>query len=618
MLFRCYISTDFEVHRNWMAITHKEPLSKWYYNNVSQWTLDYPPFFAYFEKTLSFIAEAVDKDILTLQEEPFLTDSVLIFQRVSVVAVDLLFIAACAIAAEALINLNQWGKGSINIRRKFALFITLVFTPSLILLDNIHFQYNSMLYGILLLSFAAIFSQKYLLGALLFAILLNFKHIYLYYVPAFVIFYLFEYLPPFNFYSLSRMFGLGLAVALPVIFSFGPFFAAGDIEGIQQILSRLFPFKRGLTHSYWAPNFWALYNSFDYILYKALPIFKLKKLCEATKILKCSFKAPTYVLGVVEEYSHSVLPNITPIHTLVATLVFLVPLFFMRISTKRERLLFSTILSGYAFFFFGWHVHEKALLMIYIPMILLSFDNLKFLDTFILLSIITPVTQFPLIFTSVENLVKYSLTLSYLITLICLLRFVYRLPFSQIVNKTNLGFAITVSLLEIYKVLIHELIFKNTMDFLPLMLTSLICAIGVTVSYGQFFYIVFCEGIKINLAKRRCHKLEAKIHAQIKEEAQKKFDIKNVQFVAGADISAFPSQPDLAVVSLSVLKYDTLEVVYYADKVVRLNQLYIPEYLAVREAEPVVDFINEHKCRHQIDVLLIDGNGQYHSRSKKY
>jgi alpha-1,3-glucosyltransferase len=107
-----------------------------------------------------------------------------------------------------------------------------------------------------------------LLSGVLFAVLLNFKHLFLYFAPFYFVYLLRNYCystspKTENIFLLHRFLGLGLSVILVFALSFGPFVLMGQLG---QVLSRLFPFGRGLVHAYWAPNFWALYNTAEKIL----------------------------------------------------------------------------------------------------------------------------------------------------------------------------------------------------------------------------------------------------------------------------------------------------------------------------------------------------------------
>lgn len=162
---------------------------------------------------------------------------------------------------------------------------------------------------------------------------------------------------------------LGATVLSVFALSFGPF-----AHQLPQVLSRLFPFKRGLCHSYWAPNVWALYSFADRILIKVLP-----------RLLTNSTKG-SLTRGLVGDSEFSVLPTVTPWHTLVLTLVTQLVILsrccrcciFSHIcqpilyqlwkNPKPSKFMEALILCGFSSFLFGWHVHEKAILLMLIPL----------------------------------------------------------------------------------------------------------------------------------------------------------------------------------------------------------------------------------------------------------
>lgn len=127
-----------------------------------------------------------------------------------------------------------------------------------------------------------------LTSGILFAVLLNFKHIYMYlavsgafinfvniglmiFQPAYFVYLLRSYcISPSGQILPIRFLSLANAVMLVFLVSLGPFALMGQLP---QLLSRLFPFTRGLNHAYWAPNFWALITATDRVLLKCTRSF---------------------------------------------------------------------------------------------------------------------------------------------------------------------------------------------------------------------------------------------------------------------------------------------------------------------------------------------------------
>lgn len=159
-----------------------------------------------------------------------------------------------------------------------------------------------------------------------------------------------------------------------------------------------------------------------------------------------------------------------------------------------ENFVGAVTLCGYASFLFGWHVHEKAILLIIVPFSLVALKDRRYLCAFRPLAVAGHVSLFPLIFTAAEFPVKTVYTIFWLILFI--LVFDRSAPVSSrprvfLLDRFTLLY-ITVSIpLILYCSLLHQLLFGERYEFLPLMFTSSYSAVGVLGSWIGFFVVYF-------------------------------------------------------------------------------------------------------------------------------
>ncbi|KAJ8142406.1 hypothetical protein OY671_004452 [Metschnikowia pulcherrima] len=514
-----YHSTDFDVHRNWLAITNKLPMKQWYTENTSQWTLDYPPFFAYFEWALSQLvpASVAADGCLDIVEIGNYGMPTVYFQRVSVMASEIvLFLSLRWYVQTSTLPAEK--------TRAFAVASSLILSPGLLLIDHVHFQYNGMMYGLLVFMINCARLERYVLCGFFFAMLLCFKHIYLYLAPAVFIYLLRAY--TLNLTYDTKKSALANAVVLvrwknllklgsTVILVFSAAFAPFAYYGVMpQLIARLFPFSRGLTHAYWAPNVWAVYSFLDRVLlqvYKQIPLFQvpLQKLLKFDpRILEVEAIVNSSTRGLVGDSGFVVLPEITPKLTFLLTLFYqvmaLIPLF---IQPTFERFLGALTLCGYASFLFGWHVHEKAILLVIFPLSFLVTRDKRLLRSFNLLAACGYVSLFPLIFTCEEWLIKVVYTTLWYFIYYFVFRKVVRIPnhknsseaytsyssLDRVSSMYILGLipvTVIVTLIDIFE---SRFAILKRLEFLKLMIVSVYCGVGIISSWNGFNWLYFVD-----------------------------------------------------------------------------------------------------------------------------
>jgi alpha-1,3-glucosyltransferase len=91
---------------------------------------------------------------------------------------------------------------------------------------------------------------------------------------------------------------------------------------------------------------------------------------------------------------------------------FLIRLF---IKPTWESFVGAVTLCGYASFLFGWHVHEKAILIVIIPFSLIALKDRRFFGAFRPLAVAGHVSLFPLLFTAAEFPIKSVYTIFWLV-----------------------------------------------------------------------------------------------------------------------------------------------------------------------------------------------------------
>lgn len=353
------INGDFEAQRHWMELTLNIPISEWYFFDLEYWGLDYPPLTAYHLLLLGKIGSLINPSWFALNESRGYEGSDLkTFMRLSSIASELIIYVPALLSIISVIGKN------LNVGRMDQIIFSsiLFYLPPLSLIDHGHFQYNSVMLGLFLLSFGELVKKNLILASIWFILSINFKQMALYYAP-FIFVYILSNLferpvsvkYPWTTFNFKNLILISITIVITQVAVLWPFIMNSPtyedaLIMIRQILFRVFPFQRGLFEDK-VGNFWCVSN----LLIKYRDIFSLNQLTKLSLATTLISLAPPCLM------------------------VFYKGLFQKDFNDQKRllSLIYGFAATAWSFYMFSFQVHEKSVLVPLLPSSLLYLLNDK-------------------------------------------------------------------------------------------------------------------------------------------------------------------------------------------------------------------------------------------------
>jgi alpha-1,3-glucosyltransferase len=355
---------DYEAQRHWMEITTKLPISQWYFYDLEWWGLDYPPLTAYHSWVLGKIGGFIDPSWFALHTSRGLDDPTLkVFMRATVIVSEyLVYIPAAVIFVRRLSKLqglNTW-VASIAL-------VAILMQPGTILIDHVHFQYNTVMLGLVLASMSSVLAGRFMWSCVFFVLALGFKQMALYYAPA-----MFAYLLGvciFPRLNIPRFLGIAVVtvasfgIVLLPIFLGALYDAHRGIDARPELFGHLAPLPIFSEYSFRIDHKAWYYPIIQQSAQLAYRIFPFARGLFEDKV--ANFWCALNVVVKLRKYPSELLQRAS----LLATLAAITPPCFVIFTKPRKELLpLALATTAWAFFLFSFQVHEKSVLLPLMPM----------------------------------------------------------------------------------------------------------------------------------------------------------------------------------------------------------------------------------------------------------